>query len=1290
MADSTIGVKVSDELRQRLKDAAGAIGRTPHWLAKKSLIGAIEAIERGDLRITAEGVAPDDGEAPDHVEADHAPQPFMHFAQTVQPQGALRARITSAYRLPERECLPYLLAEAELRPEQQAQATATATRLVTALREKGQGGGVEGLIQEYSLSSQEGVALMCLAEALLRIPDRATRDALIRDKISTGDWQSHVGRSPSLFVNAATWGLVVTGKLTSTASEKSLSSALTKLIGRGGEPVIRKGVDMAMRMMGEQFVTGQDIGEALANARAMEAKGFRYSYDMLGEAATTAADADRYYADYERAIHAIGKASGGRGIYEGPGISVKLSALHARYSRAQSERVMTELFPKLKALVVLARSYDIAVNIDAEEADRLELSLDLLEGLCAAPELKGWNGIGFVIQAYSKRCPHVIDHVIDLARRTGHRLMIRLVKGAYWDSEIKRAQVDGLEDFPVFTRKVHTDVSYLACARKLLAAPDAVFPQFATHNARTLASVMAMAGGNYYAGQYEFQCLHGMGEPLYEEVVGPEKLNRPCRIYAPVGTHETLLAYLVRRLLENGANSSFVNQIGNADIPIENLIADPVEVARRIDPVGSPHPAIRSPRELYGPQRPNSAGLDLVNEQRLASLSAALLTSAAMAWQAEPADKGGIERPVYNPADHRDVVGTVWDCTPVMVDAALARAAREQAVWAATPAAERAACLRRAADLMEARMPVLLGLIVREAGKSLPNAIAEVREAVDFLRYYADACQDYAADTHRPLGPIACISPWNFPLAIFTGQVAAALAAGNTVLAKPAEETPLIAADAVRLLHEAGVPADALQLVTGAGEVGGLLTGDPRVRGVVFTGSTEVARIIQKTLAGRVTPEGHAVPLVAETGGLNAMIVDSSALAEQVVGDVIGSAFDSAGQRCSALRILCVQDDVADRTLEMLWGAMNELAVGNPDRLSIDVGPVISAEAADRIRAHIDAMAGRGHKVRSLELGGDTRHGTFVAPTMIEIGAIADVEQEVFGPVLHILRYAREDRDAVLDQVNASGYGLTFGIHSRIDETIARLTDRSHAGNVYVNRNIIGAIVGVQPFGGQGLSGTGPKAGGPLYVPRLLASKPGAEKPGLVADEAALVPFHAYVDWLRDAGHGEALFACKAQAVGVPLGAVAELPGPVGERNLYRLEPRGTVALLPSSAPGLLIQLGAALATGNDAVVEAGHPALAILEGLPAALARHVRRSASWVDEGDLGAVLFEGDADALMAVNAAVAERPGRIVTVQGATAADLLSNRSGYNLDLLLEEKSVSTNTAAAGGNATLMAIG
>lgn len=1276
MADGTIGIKINDELRQRMKDAASAIDRTPHWLARTSLIHAVERIERGDHGILSENSA--DG-------ADAFPTPFLDFAHGVHPQGNLRARITSAYRLPERDAMALLLPQAELSAQQKTDAEALARKLVQGLRDRGSGNGVESLIQEYSLSSHEGIALMCLAEALLRIPDRATRDALIRDKIAPGDWEAHVSKSPSLFVNAATWGLVITGKLTATSSERSLSSALTRIVGRGGEPLIRKGVDMAMRMMGEQFVTGQDIGEALANGRKMEARGFRYSFDMLGEAATTAADAQRYYADYERAIHAIGKASDGRGIYDGPGISIKLSALHPRYSRTQQDRVMHELFPRLKQLVLLARGYDIGVNIDAEEMDRLELSLDLLEDLCAAPELAGWNGIGFVVQAYSRRCPYVIDYLIDLARRTNRRLMVRLVKGAYWDSEIKRAQVDGLEDFPVFTRKVHTDVSYLACARRLLAAPDAVFPQFATHNARTLASIVAFAGNNYYRGQYEFQCLHGMGEPLYEEVVRKDGLNRPCRIYAPVGTHETLLAYLVRRLLENGANSSFVNQVANPEISVDALIADPVAVARAVAPLGSQHPAIRSPSDMLGERR-NSAGLDLSNEQRLASLSAALLSSAATPWFAEPSIAGGVERAVTNPADRRDVVGHVRDCTPEMAAEAVARATAEQSVWAATPAAERAQCLRRAADRFEADIQTLLGLLAREAGKTMANGIAEVREAVDFLRYYADGAENLTADEHRPLGPVVAISPWNFPLAIFTGQVAAALAAGNVVLAKPAEETPLIAAYAVNVLHAAGVPADALHLVTGAGEVGAALTADPRIRGVVFTGSTEVARLIQASLAGRVNPDGQPVPLIAETGGLNAMIVDSSALAEQVVLDVVGSAFDSAGQRCSALRILCVQDDVADRTLEMLKGAMAELAIGNPDRLSTDVGPVITEEARDRILGHISGMKHAGFRTVALPLPETTLHGSFVPPTIIFVNGVDDVKQEVFGPVLHVVRYRRDDREKLMAAIAASGYGLTFGIHSRIDENIARLTALSRAGNVYVNRNIIGAVVGVQPFGGQGLSGTGPKAGGPLYLRRFLATSDTAWRQPDLPVARPPEAFTAFLGWLTE--RGEQSLAARLGAIPPHVHARIELPGPVGERNLYLLEPKGRVGCIASSLPGLLTQIGLALLADNSVLIDESGPALP--RGMPETLLSRLSVVPSVIDERALSSVLFEGESDAMIAVTRRLSERPGPIVLAQGLTPADMESGRAFYNAELLLEERSISTNTAAAGGNASLMSIG
>ena len=1212
-----------------------------------------------------------------------AAEPFATFLDEVRPQTSLRSAITAAYCRPEPDCLPPLLSLAAMPPEPAARVAKMARSLVERLRSKPRSGGVESLIHEYALSSQEGVALMCLAEALLRIPDAATRDALIRDKIAANDWRAHVGRSPSMFVNAATWGLVVTGRLTTTTSETSLSAALTRLIGRGGEPIIRKGVDLAMRMMGEQFVTGQTIAEALMNSRRLEARGFRYSYDMLGEAATTAADAARYLADYEGAIHAIGRAAAGRGIYEAAGISIKLSALHPRYSRTQRGRLMQELLPRLKGLALLARRYDIGLNIDAEEADRLELSLDLLEALALDPDLGSWNGIGFVVQAYGKRCPFVIDWIINLAHRAERRIMVRLVKGAYWDSEIKRAQVDGQSDFPVFTRKLHTDVSYLACVRKLLAAPDAIFPQFATHNAQTVAAVMEMAGPDFHLGQYEFQCLHGMGEPLYEDVVGPDKLGRPCRIYAPVGTHETLLAYLVRRLLENGANSSFVNRVGDARVPVEDLIADPVDLVRTTNPAGAPHERIALPRNLYGPQRPNSMGLDLSDEDALASLAAAAAESARIAWTA--GDAGGETRPVLNPADHRDVVGQVRELAPANVAAALGTSAAALPRWAATSTAERAACLRRAADAMESRMPVLIGLIVREAGKSFANAIAEVREAVDFLRYYAaEAVRTLSVDWRAPLGSVVSISPWNFPLAIFTGQVAAALAAGNTVLAKPAEETPLIAAEAVRLLHEAGVPADVLQFIPGGGEVGEALVADHRVQGVIFTGSNAVARLIRRQLAGRLTAAGQPIPLIAETGGQNALVVDSSALAEQVVADVIASAFDSAGQRCSALRILCLQQDVAERTLTMLKGAMRELEVGNPDRLFVDIGPIISAQAQDMIEQHVEAMRQRGHEVDALPLPADCEHGTFVAPTIIEINRIADVEHEVFGPVLHVLRYRREELDGLIDQINATGYGLTFGLHTRIDETIGRVVGRIHVGNIYINRNIIGAVVGVQPFGGSGLSGTGPKAGGPLYLARLRSVPPQSVDCGA----ATLSVSRLYTDWLRAHGHTIEAERCAVYLARSALGREVDLPGPLGERNVYVLRPRGRVAALGQTEMGLLVQVGAILATGNTVLLETSHKARRVLEDLPSKIVDNIETVEGFDMVSDLRAVLFEGDADALCALDCRLAERDGSIIQVQAVTP-DGLAHGDDYDLNRLLEERAISTNTAAAGGNASLMAI-
>ncbi len=1194
---------------------------------------------------------------------------FSSFAPPIRPQSALRRAITAAYRRPEEKALAPLLEQARLAPDMRERARETARKLVTAVRAKHKGTGVEGLVQEYALSSQEGVALMCLAEALLRIPDSATRDALIRDKIAGGDWKSHIGDGRSLFVNAATWGLVVTGKLVGSVNETGLSAALTRLIARAGEPVVRRGVDMAMRLMGEQFVTGETIEDALKRAAPLEARGFQFSYDMLGEAATTAADADRYFRDYETAIHAIGSASAGRGIYAGPGISIKLSALHPPYSRAQAERVMAELLPRVQALATLASGYDIGFNIDAEEADRLELSLDILESLAFDPTLAGWNGLGFVVQAYGKRCPYVIDWIVDLARRSNRRMMVRLVKGAYWDAEIKRAQLDGLSDFPVYTRKVHTDVAYIACARRLLAAEDAVFAQFATHNAQTLATIHAMAGPDFHIGKYEFQCLHGMGEALYDEVVGPHKLDRPCRVYAPVGTHETLLAYLVRRLLENGANSSFVNRIGDDEVPIEDLVRDPVEEVLGMDRPGEKHPMIALPGELYHARR-NSSGLDLSDENVLEELSVALAASAHSNWRSAPQHGKGTEREVLNPADHRDKVGTVIEVSVEQAQEAARRAASAAPGWAATPLADRAEILERAADIMQARLHPLLSLTMREAGKSLPNAIAEVREAIDFLRYYAERARATLSTQHVPLGPVTCISPWNFPLAIFAGQIAAALVAGNPVLAKPAEETPLIAAQGIAIFHEAGIPQEVLQLLPGDGSIGAALVAAPETAAVMFTGSTEVARLIQAELAKRTSARGRPIPLIAETGGQNAMIVDSSALAEQVVGDVIASAFDSAGQRCSALRILCLQEEIADRTLTMLKGALRELSIGRTDRLSVDIGPVITAEAKAGIEQHIDHMRSIGRYIEQLPMPEETGHGTFVSPTIIEIDSIADLKREVFGPVLHVIRYRRSALERLIEDINATGYGLTFGLHTRIDETVAQVTSRVKAGNLYINRNVIGAVVGVQPFGGRGLSGTGPKAGGPLYLGRLV------EGPAIVPSDGNGTCDPVMKDaglWLDSLGHSRGAESVEAASL---LGTQIEFEGPVGERNLYSLHPRGTILCLPATSDGLVEQLLAGLATGNDLVVDA-----AFEIPLPSAIAKRVRWSRKWQSEGPYGGVLVEGDEARLCEVQQEIAAMPGPIVPIQGSEA--------GYRPDWLVEEVSTSINTTAAGGNASLMAL-
>ncbi len=977
----------------------------------------------------------------------------------------------------------------------------TAANLVRAVRRHAADeGGIDAFLKQYDLSSEEGVLLMCIAEALLRIPDADTADRLIADKITSASWKDHLGESDSLFVNASTWGLMLTGQLLRfDQSMRNPGQVLKQLAGRAGEPVVRTAMRQAMRIMGHQFVMGRTIDEALKRSRNKDNSAYRYSFDMLGEAALTSADAERYLDAYFDAIGRIGDSLSGEvvDIFAAPSISVKLSALHPRYSFTQSERVMHELVPRLAELAKHAKSNGIALTMDAEESERLEISLDIFAEVCRDSDLGDYDGLGLAVQTYQRRALDVLTFLGDLASSTNRRIPVRLVKGAYWDTEIKHAQELGLESYPVFTRKVHTDLSYLAASRRAIDAGQALYPQFATHNAHTLASILHFAGSRR---DYEFQRLHGMGEELYAEIIDPEKYGRPCRVYAPVGSHEDLLPYLVRRLLENGANTSFVNRIVDESIDVHEIVEDPVEAATGHE--FRPHPAIPAPAALF-PDRRNSAGINLPNRDVTSTLLAAMDESLQRPYSVSPIVNGeackGESMNSVNPANTHEVFGTVDLATPDLVDEAITVAVRAQLEWDRAGGETRATVLEAAADLFEANAPELLALCIREAGKTLPDAIAELREAVDFLRYYAvGAREQFEAPTEMPgptgerntlglrgRGVFVCISPWNFPLAIFTGQVAAALAAGNAVLAKPAEQTPLVAARAIDLLFEAGVPPGALHFLPGDGAaVGGTAVADPRVAGVAFTGSTETARLINQSLAER---DGPIATLIAETGGQNAMFVDSSALPEQVVLDSVLSAFNSAGQRCSALRLLCLQEDVADRIIDLLKGHMDELVVGDPALFRTDVGPAIDAEAQGILEAHVERMGREARVLHRTDMSDSHANGTFFAPTLVEIGSVDQLEREVFGPILHIYRYAARDLDATIDAINATGYGLTMGLHSRIDARARALVEKSGAGNIYINRNMIGAVVGVQPFGGRGLSGTGPKAGGPHYLARFAS-----------------------------------------------------------------------------------------------------------------------------------------------------------------------------------------------------------
>jgi len=1017
------------------------------------------------------------------------------------PPSGISAVISKNYSRDESDSVHELLDRLVLEESERYQISARATHLVEQVRTKAkQQSLVESFMREYDLSSEEGVLLMCVAEALLRIPDKDTADKLIQDKLGDANWESHLGKSGSVLVNASTWGLMLTGKLVTLAEEtqRSFAGVLKRLISRVGEPVIRLAVRQAMRIMGHQFVMGRTIDEALDRSQEKENKSYRYSYDMLGEAALTAPDAERYLQAYKLAIMAIGKHGPYASVIDAPSISVKLSALHPRYEVAKRARVLTELTPQLLELAQLAKQNGIGMTVDAEEADRLELSLEIIGEVFAHPSLEGWNGFGLAVQAYQKRCSFVIDWLAEQAKKSQRRWCVRLVKGAYWDSEIKRAQEAGYDGYPVFTRKPNTDVSYLACARRLFDYGDLFYPQFATHNAHTIAAIYQFSQGK----PFEFQRLHGMGADLYEEVIGTNNLNVPCRVYAPVGSHEDLLPYLVRRLLENGANTSFVNRISDATLPAQELVTDPCETVKTFDSI--PHPRIPLPLHLYGNSRKNSMGINLANNNELNALSNAM-NSAIKSWRAAPLVPGATINtpltPVTYPADRRQNVGEWQAADNTVVAKALDNAVKAQPEWDRLPAASRAKILEHTADLIEAHRGELIALCVREAGKTIPDGIAEVREAADFCRYYAAQARKLFAQSETLPGPtgesnqlflhgrgvFVCISPWNFPLAIFMGQITAALVAGNAVIAKPAEQTNLIAYRATQLLHEAGVPEAVLQLLPGDGAtVGAALCNDPRIAGVAFTGSTETARAINRSLAARDAAIGT---LIAETGGQNALIADSSALSEQLVKDVIASSFGSAGQRCSCLRVLFVQEDIADKVITMLAGAMDELAVGDPALLSTDIGPVVDEDARTNLEKHAARMDKEAKLIKAVTLDESTQYGTFVAPRTYEIRSIDQLEREVFGPILHVIRYRANELDRVIDAVNATGYGLTLGIHSRIDSTIQKISTGVKTGNCYVNRNMIGAVVGVQPFGGEGLSGTGPKAGGPHYLLRFATER---------------------------------------------------------------------------------------------------------------------------------------------------------------------------------------------------------
>ena len=1253
----------------------------------------------------------------------------------------IRQKIRDFYHIDEAQSVAHILPEAEVSMRARSRAWERARTLVLRIRKEQEGhGGVDALLNEYSLSSEEGVVLMCLAEALLRVPDKSTQDELIRDKLAKGQWSSHLGNSDSLFVNASAWGLMFTGNMVNYANErkKAQFGLLKKTMGRMGEPVIRKAMNIAMKVMGKQFVMGESIEDAVERAQEKEKIGYVYSYDMLGEGARTEKDAKRYYRSYEQAIDVIGQAANGKGPRKSPGISVKLSAIHAKYDALNYEKAVPAIAERLKSLCLQAKKYDIGLTVDAEESERLDISLDIIETVFSDTDLTDWNGFGVAVQAYQKRAIFVIEWIRDITLKYNKKMMVRLVKGAYWDTEIKHTQQGGFEDFPVFTRKASTDVSYHACANRLLAYRDSIYPQFATHNAYTASVILELAADDKEG--FEFQCLHGMGDTLYDQIVKEEGIQ--CRVYAPVGQHEDLLAYLVRRLLENGANSSFVNAIVDDDKEVEELLADPVEHTQRL--AKHANTQIVKPLNLYGESRSNSQGLDVYDINRLNDLSGNLdrwFTMHSNKVQAllneSEADSLHIVR---NPANLDEIVGAHRFDSPEQMLSKLDDVHHAFEKWSSTPVEERAAILMSIADILERHIDELIGLCIKEAGKITQDSIDEVREAVDFARYYAVEAQKIDPDKRlSSRGVILCISPWNFPLAIFLGQVVAALATGNTVVAKPAEQTSLIAIRAVELMQAVGLPKDVLKLIISPGaEVGKTLLPDERIQGVMFTGSTQTGTLISRALAER---SGMQVPLIAETGGQNCMIVDSTALPEQVVDDVIMSGFRSAGQRCSALRVLYIQEDVADQTIEMISGAMQQLEIGDPQWLSTDLGPVIDEKALKTLQDHDKYMREAGSLLYKCQVP-EGLNGTFFAPSLYEISDINVLKKEVFGPCVHVIRFKGKDLSKVIDEINNTGYGLTMGIHTRIEERAYEVAKLSCAGNVYINRNMIGAIVGVQPFGGRGLSGTGPKAGGPNYLPRLMAEKVTpdladveddfSQDTALVSDAQSskevgaminaanavvqewrltsltgrisavrqLLAKVATVDIVDDLADdlNQTLASARSQLIAIEkrLKKPTVLPGPTGESNTLHLEPRGILVTFADKEVMFeywTLSIVTALATGNTVIsvvsdlfyneaieFKEKFESTGALKGVfQVAKLKHLE---ALLEHPDIAGMVVDSSTSRTTSFVQKMASRDGAILPVITAEHNDNMIQR-------LLTEKTISIDTTASGGNTSLMTL-